>query len=69
MGSLTFAVLSVVVGTIPTNARRSGRMGSGTAVVTSRVLESTTLVVTVWSPKNCPATSHAISGSRARSIE
>jgi hypothetical protein len=40
IGSRTFSVVLVVVGTISTNEMRSGRIGSGFSVPTTTVLSS-----------------------------
>jgi hypothetical protein len=59
----------VLGGTISTKDRRSGRIGSGSAVVTSSVVSSTAFAVILLSVKMYPSTLQSMSESVARLME
>src|SRR3954453_6951923 len=69
MGSRTFAVVLVDLGTISTNEIRSGRIGSGFSVPTVTVVSLGAATASFSSPNTYPSTLHCRSEFTARSME
>src|SRR4051812_15864642 len=69
MGSRTFAVVLVDLGTISTNEIRSGRIGSGVSVRTVTVQSWGRATAGFSSPNTYPSTVHCKSEFTARTME